>query len=72
MVTNLTLPYFFGRFTQCTLVIPLTPNDHYRGRTAPLTSKVAFYIFIQQIQILNILNMIYTLRVFLFKMQFVS
>ena len=28
---------------------PLTPNDHYRGRTAPLTSKVAFYIFIQQI-----------------------
>ena len=28
---------------------PLTPNDTYRGRTAPLTSKVAFYIFIQQI-----------------------
>ena len=28
---------------------PLTPNDPYRGRTAPLTSKVAFYIFIQQI-----------------------
>ena len=28
---------------------PLTPNDLYRGRTAPLTSKVAFYIFIQQI-----------------------
>jgi len=28
---------------------PLTPNDNYRGRTAPLTSKVAFYIFIQQI-----------------------
>ena len=27
---------------------PLTPNDPYRGRTAPLTSKVAFYIFIQQ------------------------
>jgi len=30
-------------------VNPLTPNDPYRGRTAPLTSKVAFYIFIQQI-----------------------
>jgi hypothetical protein len=29
-------------------VNPLTPNDPYRGRTAPLTSKVAFYIFIQQ------------------------
>ena len=28
---------------------PLKPNDPYRGRTAPLTSKVAFYIFIQQI-----------------------
>jgi hypothetical protein len=28
---------------------PLTPNDPYRGRTAPLCSKVAFYIFIQQI-----------------------
>ena len=24
---------------------PLTPNDPYRGRTAPLTSKVTFYIF---------------------------
>jgi hypothetical protein len=28
---------------------PLTHNDPYSGRTAPLTSKVAFYIFIQQI-----------------------
>jgi len=28
---------------------PLKPNDPYRPRTAPLTSKVAFYIFIQQI-----------------------
>jgi len=28
---------------------PLTPNDPYSGRTAPLISKVAFYIFIQQI-----------------------
>ena len=34
----------------------LTPNANYSGRTAPLTSKVAFYIFIQQIQILNIFN----------------
>jgi len=50
----------------------LTPNDNYSWRTTPLTSKVAFYIFIQQIQLLNILNMVYTLHVFLFKMQFVS
>jgi len=28
---------------------PLTPNDPHRGRTAPLTSKRSFYIFIQQI-----------------------
>jgi len=28
---------------------PLTPNVNYSGRTAPLTSIVAFYIFIQQI-----------------------
>ena len=33
----------------CLKVNPLTPNDPYRGRTAPLTPKVAFYIFIQQI-----------------------
>ena len=60
---------FIGQFA----LDPLTPNDHYRGRTAPLTSlNVAFYIFIQQIQVLNILNMVYTLRYFLFKMQFVS
>jgi len=46
----------------------LTPNVNYSGRTAPLTSKVAFYIFIQQIQVLNILNTVYTLR-FLFLSQ---
>jgi len=46
------------------------PNVNYSGRTASLTSKVAFYIFIQQIQVLNILNMVYTLRFILFKMQF--
>jgi len=52
---------------------PLTPNDHDSGRTAPLTSKVAFYIFIQQIQVLNILNMVYTPHFFFSsKMQFVS
>jgi len=27
----------------------LTPNVNYSGHTAPLTSKVEFYIFIQQI-----------------------
>jgi len=32
-----------------TLINLLKPNVNYSGRTAPLTSKVAFYIFIQQI-----------------------
>jgi len=50
----------------------LTPNVNYSGRTAPLTSKVTFYIFIQQIYVQNISNMVYILRFFLFKMQFVS
>jgi len=31
------------------MINPLTPNDTYRGRTVLLTSKVAFYIFIQKI-----------------------
>jgi len=50
----------------------LTPNVNYSGRTAPLTSKVTFYIFIQQIWVLNILNTVYTFRFFFFIMQFVS
>ena len=60
------------RLSACFFFNPLTPNVNNSGRTAPLTSKVAFYIFIQQIQVLNILNMGYTLRSFFFKMQFVS
>jgi len=55
----------------CVMISLLTPNVNYTGHTAPLTSKVAFYIFFQQIQVLNILNMVYTLRFLLFKMQFV-
>ena len=31
------------------VINPLTPNDPHNGRTAPLTSEVSFYIFIQQI-----------------------
>jgi len=50
----------------------LKPNVNYSGYTASLTSKVALYIFIQQIYVLYILNKVYTLRFFLFKMQFVS
>ena len=59
-----------GEVSEAAPVNPLTPNGPYSGRTAPL--NVAFYIFIQQIYVLNILNMVYTLHLFLFKMQFVS
>ena len=41
-----------------------TPNVIYSWRVAPLTSKVVFYIFIQQIYVPNILNMVYTVRFF--------
>ena len=46
---------------------PLTPNDHYNGRTAPLTSK-RFILYIYSTNI----GTEYFKRVFLFKMQFVS
>jgi len=65
-------PAVYERNTKLWVVNLLTPNVNYSCRTAPLTSKVAFYIFIQQIDLLNILNMIYTVSFFLFKMQFVS
>ena len=47
------------RLTTTILVVP---------HRSPL--NFAFYILIQQIQVLNILNMAYTPRVFLFEMQF--
>ena len=50
----------------------LTPNDHFSGRTAPLNSRFYIFIFIQQIYVLNILNMLHTLCFFLFKMPFIS
>jgi len=46
------------------LINLLTRNVNYNGCTAPLTSKVAFYIFIKQIQVLNILNVVHTLHFF--------
>jgi len=39
----------FDVITFLILINHLMPNDHYSGRTALLTSNVAFYIFIQQI-----------------------
>ena len=54
-------PFFFS--SKCSLF-------HNSNYLVPVL--FTFYIFIQEIQALNILNMVYTLRFFLFKMQFVS
>jgi len=50
---NITLLLGYQASPSCpsdqSIINHLTPNVNYRGRTAPLTSKVAFYIFIHQI-----------------------
>jgi len=54
------------------VVNPLTPNDHYSGRTAPLTSKrCILYIYLTNIGTEYFKHGIYS-PFFLFKMQFVS
>ena len=51
----------------------LTPNDHYGGRTAPLTSKrCILYIYSINIGTEYFKHGVYTLRFFFLKMQFVS
>ena len=52
---------------------PLTPNDPYRGRTAPLTSeRRILYIYSTNIDSEYFKHGIYSPFFFLFKMQFVS
>jgi len=48
MLSMSSFRFSFPLTTDCILNL-LTPNANYSGHTAPLTSKVAFYIFIQQI-----------------------
>jgi len=50
----------------------LTPNGHYMGLTAQINPDAPFYVFIQQIYVLNILKMLHYLRFFLFKLPFIS
>ena len=54
-------------------VNPLTPNDHYSGRTAPLTSK-RFILYIYSTNIVSeyFEHDIYSSSFFFFKMQLVS
>ena len=52
---------------------PLTPNDPYRGRTAPLTSKCCIlYIYSTNIGTESFQTWYILSAFFLFKMQFVS
>jgi len=52
---------------------PLTPNDHYSGQTAPLTSKrYILYIYSKNIGTGHLKHDIYSPFFFLFIMQFVS
>ena len=57
----------------CEVTNPLTPNDHYRRRTAPLTSKrCILYIYSTNIGT-EYFKLVYTLLFFsLLKVQFVS
>jgi len=55
------------------LLNPLTSNDHYSGRTAPLTSKrCILYVYSTNIGTEYFQHGIYSPFLFLFKMQFVS
>jgi len=51
---------------------PLTPNESYRGRTATLTSKRCILYFYSTNIGTEYFKHCITLRLFLFKMQFVS
>jgi hypothetical protein len=62
----------FNSRTNTSVFNHLTPNGHFSGRTAPLTYRCCIFLFIKQIYVLNILNMLHTLSFFLFKMPFIS
>ena len=65
--------HYFQHFSYENTINHLTPNDHFSGRTAPLTTRCCIFLFIQQIYVLNILNRLYILPFFfLFKMPFIS
>ena len=58
--------------TRSNFINPLTPNDHYSGRTAPLTSKrCILYIYSTNTGTECFKHGMYS-PFFLFKMQFVS
>jgi len=52
--------------------LTLSCRTTYICRIAPVTSRFCILYIIQQIYVQNILNMLHTLRFFLFKMPFIS
>ena len=69
---SLAVLFHFLCTQRVTYINPLTPNDHYSGRTAPLTSKrCILYIYSTNIDTEYFKLRIYS-PFFLFKMQFVS
>ena len=63
---------FMDLFAPTPFINPLTPNDHYRCRTAPLTSKCCIlYIYSTNTGTEYFKHGIYS-HFFLFKMLFVS
>jgi len=69
---NLNLLEASGPLVGFTVINPLTPNDNYSGRTAPLTSKrYILYTFSTNTGTEYFKHGIYS-PFFLFKMQFVS
>ena len=63
----------FHRYRERMYLKPLTPSDHYSGRTALLTSKrCILYIYSTNIGTEYFKHGMYSPFFFLFKMQFVS
>jgi len=62
--TDVVLQLYFRHEFYNVVFNPLTPNDHYSGRTAPLTSKRCILYIYSTNTGTEYLNMVYTLRFF--------
>ena len=69
--TKVTLTVYTQLIHELATESPLTTERHIY-RTAPLTSRCCILYTIQQIYVQNILNMLHTLRFFLYQMPFIS
>jgi hypothetical protein len=72
---NIEVTYFEGvlMYVICGFMLNLyEPYVLYIGQAHRYPPNTPFYIFFQQIYVLNFLNMLHTLHFFLFKMPFIS